>query len=111
MLRKKECSFESSTLFFKKGAVSNLFLAQQHPFPRKGVLFCKMVPLYTGVLFSTLTFGPIVVRALPLEIQSVLTNMIIKEKKHPSEKRVLFVAIVPQGYYFGTLFSVSVVIK
>ena len=29
------------------------------------------------------------------------------EKKHPSEKRVLFVAIAPQGYCFGTLFSVS----
>ncbi len=33
-----------------------------------------------------------------------LTNMIIKEKKHPSEKRVLFVAIASQGYCFGTLF-------
>ncbi len=33
-----------------------------------------------------------------------LTKMIIKEKKHPSEKRVLFVAIASQGYCFGTLF-------
>ncbi len=36
------------------------------------------------------------------------TNMIIKNKKYPSEKRVLFVAIAPQGYCFGTHFFVSV---
>ncbi len=50
------------------------------------------------------------VRAIPFEIPSgqngmlrgtiFLMNIIIKEKK-----RVLFVAIVPQGYCFGTLFS------
>ena len=34
---------------------------------------------------------------------------ILEGKKRPSEKRVLFVAIAPQGYCFGTLFSVSVV--
>ncbi len=38
-----------------------------------------------------------------------LTDMIIKEKNYPSEKRVLFVAIASQGCCFGTLFSVSVV--
>ncbi len=40
--------------FLKKGAVSNLFFffAKQHPFRQKGVLFCKIVPLCTGVLFS-----------------------------------------------------------
>ena len=36
------------------------------------------------------------------------TNMIIREKRVPFEKRVLFVAIVPQGYCFSTLFSLSV---
>ena len=33
--------------------------------------------------------------------------MIIKDKECPFEKRVPFVAIVPKGHRFGTLFSLS----
>ncbi len=32
----------------------------------------------------------------------------LRKKEFPFEKRVPFVAIVPQGHHFGTLFSLSV---
>ncbi len=60
----------------------------------------NMVPL--GVLFwcpSDLR-GTILLRGTLFRI-----NMIIKEKECLSKKRVLFYAMVPQGYCFGTLFS------
>ena len=35
-------------------------------------------------------------------------RVLLLSKKHPLKKRVLLVAVAPQGYCFGTLFSVTV---
>ncbi len=80
-----------------------------------GVLLLQMVPFcQKGTLFSLIMFmkkehtanrGAVLQNSAPMRRGAFfLTNMIIKEKKHRSEKRVVLVAKAPQGHCFGTLF-------
>ena len=62
------------------------------------------------IIGQMVTFRVLYLRKMPLSQRGTLfsTNMIIKKKECPFEKRVPFEAIEPQGHNFGTLFSLSV---